>query len=54
MYWAVSVEGEGFNLNTAGLILMIVGIVGLVLTLLMTASANEAERKDNGVTIVER
>ncbi len=54
LYWAVTVEGEGFNLNTTGLILMIVGVVGLVLTLLMTASTNEAERKDNGVTIVER
>lgn len=54
MYWAVSVESEGFNLNTAGLILMIVGAVGLVLTLLMTASAHEAERADSGVTIVER
>ncbi|MBT8216939.1 MAG: hypothetical protein HKN74_00655 [Acidimicrobiia bacterium] len=54
MYWAVSVETEGFNLNTAGLILMIVGVVGLILTLLMTASANEAERQDDGVTIVER
>jgi len=53
LYWAVSVEAEGFNLNTIGLILMIVGVVGLVLTLLMTASADRAER-DSGVTIVER
>lgn len=53
LYWAVTAEGEGFNVNTTGLILMIVGIVGLVLTLLMTASADRAER-DNGVTIVER
>jgi hypothetical protein len=34
--------------------LMIVGVVGLVLTLIMTADANQAERHDNGVTIVER
>lgn len=54
LYWAVSVEAEGFNINTIGLILMIVGIVGLVLTLIMTASTNEAERGDRGVTIVER
>ena len=53
LYWAVSAEAEGFNLNTIGLILMIVGVVGLVLTLLMTASADRAER-DSGVTIVER
>lgn len=54
LYWAVSVEAEGFSINTIGLILMIVGVVGLVLTLIMTADANQAERRDNGVTIVER
>jgi hypothetical protein len=51
LYWAVSVEAEGFNLNTMGLILMIVGALGLVLTLLLTASAEE---RDSDVTIVER
>jgi Domain of unknown function (DUF6458) len=54
LYWAVSVEAEGFSINTIGLILMIVGAVGLVLTLLMTASAERTERETNGVTIVER
>lgn len=54
LYWAVSVEAEGFSINTIGLILMIVGVVGLVLTLLMTASAERTERETNGVTIVER
>jgi hypothetical protein len=54
LYWAVSVEAEGFNLNTIGLILMIVGAVGLILTLLMTASVERTERRDDGVTIVER
>lgn len=52
LYWAVSVEAEGFNINTMGLILMIVGALGLVLTLLLTASAEE--RNDRDVTIVER
>lgn len=54
LYWAVSVEAEGFSINTIGLILMIVGVVGLILTLLMTASAERTERETNGVTIVER
>ena len=54
LYWAVSVEAEGFNINTIGLILMIVGAVGLILTLLMTASAEKTERDNSGVTIVER
>lgn len=54
LYWAVSVEAEGFSINTIGLILMIVGAVGLILTLLMTASAERTDREANGVTIVER
>jgi hypothetical protein len=53
LYWAVSVEGEGFDVNMIGLILLIVGIIGLVLTLIMTASENE-RRRDSDVTIVER
>lgn len=53
LYWAVSVEAEGFSINTIGLILLIVGVIGLILTMIMTASTNEAER-DSGVTIVER
>jgi hypothetical protein len=54
LYWAVTVEAEGFSINTIGLILMIVGVVGLVLTMLMTASAERTERDSSGVTIVER
>lgn len=51
LYWAVSVEAEGFNINTMGIILMVVGALGLVLTLMLTAGAEE---RDNDVTIVER
>ncbi len=51
LYWAVSVEAEGFSINTIGLILLIVGVVGLVLTMLMTASATDGDRD---VTVVER
>ena len=54
LYFAVSVEAEGFDINTIGLILMIVGVVGLILTLLMTASVEKTERQNGGVTIVER
>jgi len=36
-----------------GLILLIVGIIGLVLSLIMTGSENE-RGKDSDVTIVER
>ncbi len=36
MAYAVTVEAEGFNINTAGVILMVVGAIGLVVSLLMT------------------
>ena len=35
--YAVNVHSSSFNINTAGLILMIVGIIGLILSLLYTA-----------------
>lgn len=53
LYWAVSIEGEGFDVNMIGLILMIVGAIGLVLTVLMAASADTAAGEKD-VTIVER
>ena len=51
LYWAVSVEAEGFSINTIGLILLIVGGIGLVLTLILTASAPRSG--DSDVTVVE-
>ena len=40
--FAVSVEAEGFNLNTIGIILMVVGALGAILTLVaMTATQKE-------------
>ncbi|MGH8947078.1 MAG: DUF6458 family protein [Acidimicrobiia bacterium] len=53
LYWAVSAEAEGFNINMIGLILLIVGVIGLVLTLIMTASA-ETTDSDRDVTVIER
>jgi hypothetical protein len=56
LYWAVSVDAQGFDINMTGLILMIVGVVGLILTLVLTAGEQEAvaSRSDRDVTIVER
>ncbi len=53
LYWAVRVEVEGFNLDMIGLILLIVGVVGLVLSLLMTSAVDRAE-SGRDVTIIER
>jgi hypothetical protein len=37
--WAVTVDNpDGFNINTAGIILMVVGAVGLVLSAIWMAS----------------
>ena len=52
-YWALNVEAEAIDLDMIGLILMIVGVVGLVLTLVMTASAHDATADSGDVTIVE-
>lgn len=55
LYWAVSVEAEGFNINMIGLILMVVGVVGVILTLVMTADNNAAaEERGRDVTIIDK
>ena len=41
MAYAVTVETEGFNINTAGVILMVVGAIGLLVSLLMTLIATD-------------
>ena len=48
--FAVSASAHGFNIQTAGVILMVLGIVGLIISVLwMTIWANGARR-----TTVER
>jgi hypothetical protein len=47
--FAVEVEAEGFNLNTVGIILMIVGGVGILLSLLFWGNR---ERRDGERVIV--
>ena len=48
--FAVSVEAEGFNLNTIGIILMVVGVVGLILTLV----SNTATKKEEHTEYVQK
>ncbi|HUP75259.1 MAG TPA: DUF6458 family protein [Acidimicrobiales bacterium] len=56
MAFAVSVETDGFNLNTIGWILMAVGAVGLIVSLIVgTAGMARANTYvDRDTTIVER
>jgi hypothetical protein len=38
MAWAVNVEATGFNINTVGYILLVVGIIGILLSLIFWSS----------------
>ena len=56
--WGVNASSSGFNINTIGIILMVVGIVGFVTSLFFWSSWGGfgAGRGDGGnhTTIVER
>lgn len=43
--FAVTVDAEGFNINTIGVILMIVGGVGLILTMLFWSDSAPLRRE---------
>jgi hypothetical protein len=43
--FAVDVSAEGFNLNTVGLILMVAGVIGLLLSLLFWSSFSPYRRR---------
>jgi hypothetical protein len=58
MAFAVSVQTDGFNVNTIGWILMVVGVVGLIVSLLVgtaaaTAPGSHSTYVDRN-TVVER
>lgn len=44
--FAVSVEAEGFNLNTIGIILMVVGVLGAMLTLVAMNTTRKEQRTE--------
>jgi sulfite exporter TauE/SafE len=50
--FAVSVDGQGFNLNTIGVILMVVGAIGLLISLLV--GSMWADRRERGTVVRER
>ena len=56
--WGVNASSSGFNINTIGIILMVVGIVGFITSLFFWSSWGGfgAARGDagNNTTIVER
>ena len=50
MAFAVSVQTDGFNVNTIGWILMAVGVVGLIVSIIVGTAPLET----GGVTYVDR
>jgi hypothetical protein len=50
--WAVSVNGDGFNINTIGVILMIVGGVGLLISLFLFAPWGDRRYDDRRREVV--
>ena len=58
MTWAVTTTATGFSIHTAGIIVMVVGAVGLVLSIIFWSSwggfGAAAGRRDGTTTVVER
>jgi uncharacterized membrane protein YciS (DUF1049 family) len=42
MYWAVTAQGHGFRLSTVGIILMIVGAIGLVISTIVFGTSRRS------------
>jgi hypothetical protein len=58
MAWAVTATAAGVNMNTVGIILMVVGAVGLVLSIIFWSSwggfSGARDRSGGSTTVVER
>jgi Co/Zn/Cd efflux system component len=54
MAYAVTVDTEGFNINTAGVILMVVGAIGLVVSLISMFVTNDRVDTHTETRYVER
>jgi hypothetical protein len=42
LHWAITAHVNGFNIQTAGTILMLVGLLGLIISLLYTFGRSES------------
>ena len=52
--WAVTGSISGLDIQTAGLILLIVGVLGLILSLLMMTIWDDRRRRTGGDVVEER
>jgi hypothetical protein len=61
MIWAVNTTSSGFNIHTAGVILLVVGIIGFIVSLMFWSSwggfggaRDDAAASGPNTTIIER
>jgi hypothetical protein len=58
MVWAINTTASGFSIHTVGVILMVVGAVGLVLSIIFWSSwggfGGAGARREGSTTVVER
>ncbi len=54
LYFAVTASLAGISIQTAGLILMIVGVIGLLVSLPLESAWRDRRRSAAGTTVVER
>ncbi len=52
--WAVTVETSGFDINTAGLILFVVGLVGIVVSIALGAMGQHTVVEKDREVVVDR
>lgn len=46
--WAVTAEASGININTVGVILMVVGVIGLIVSMIFWSSWGGFGARENG------
>ncbi len=58
LIWAVNATSSGFNIHTAGVILLVVGIIGFVVSLVFWSSwggfNSQSRGSDQNITVVDR
>ncbi len=58
LIWAVKATSSGFNIHTAGVILLVVGIIGFVISLIFWSTwggfGGATRREGQQTTVVER
>jgi hypothetical protein len=52
--WAVEFESEGIDLNTVGIILLVVGVIGLLLSMLFWSSFAPFGRREERTVVRDR